>query len=644
MLTKSKSRFLVLLLVVAIFSALALAGCGSTDETTLTVSSVEFVGMPAPSTDEERSSVYTTANVIVTYNNGSSKTFPLSYNNLYQSTDIIGGVTAGMMVDADGNPIIDTSVAGKSNAFVSDSPDANSLMQITGASATGKGGNPLSLVTHFEYVTADNSGTSSYGLLPMVMNLATIDQDKTTGLMSVVKLKNINMTDSLGLWIPCAGSLSPWNTHLGSEEYEPDARAVEKGDLYSNTGKPILNSINKYYNNTTTAKVYHYGHVPEVTVNADGSTKVLKHYAMGRISRELTQVMPDNRTVYMGDDGAYTGLFLFTADKEKDLSAGTIYAAKWSQTSSANGGTANLSWMSLGHSTDSEIKQLAETLKFSDIFETATIDTSGFTKIKTNNNSNEYGFAVEWLKLRPGMEKAAAFLETRRYAAMLGATTEFEKMEGVTVNAKDKKVYIAMTRIDKGMKAQKDDPADHIQLPKLTAGVVYELGLAAGQKDTAGKTITSDFIATTMAGLLSGEDLTAPDAVGNIANAEKISNPDNLKFSEKMRTLFIGEDSGQHINNFLWAYNVDNKKLSRILSIPAGAESTGLQAIDDLNGFAYIMSNYQHPGDFIATTEATLKKRLENIMLTSGMISRVSDTVTRPVKGSVGYISGIPGL
>lgn len=27
-----------------------------------------------------------------------------------------------------------------------------------------------------------------------------------------------------GLWIPCAGSLSPWNTHIGGEEYEPNAR------------------------------------------------------------------------------------------------------------------------------------------------------------------------------------------------------------------------------------------------------------------------------------------------------------------------------------------------------------------------------------------------------------------------------------
>jgi hypothetical protein len=65
-----------------------------------------------------------------------------------------------------------------------------------------------------------------------------------------------------------------------------------------------------------------------------------------------------------------------------------------------------------------------------------------------------------------------------------------------------------------------------------------------------------------------------------------------------MRTLFIGEDSGQHVNNFLWAYNVDTKVLSRLMSIPAGGESTGLHAVDELNGWTYIMSNFQHAGDW----------------------------------------------
>ena len=52
------------------------------------------------------------------------------------------------------------------------------------------------------------------------------------------------------------------------------------------------------------------------------------------------------------------------------------------------------------------------------------------------------------------------------------------------------------------------------------------------------------------------------------------------------------------MNNFLWAYNVDTRELSRIMSVPAGAESTGLHAVDEINGWTYIMSNFQHAGDW----------------------------------------------
>jgi secreted PhoX family phosphatase len=106
----------------------------------------------------------------------------------------------------------------------------------------------------------------------------------------------------------------------------------------------------------------------------------------------------------------------------------------------------------------------------------------------------------------------------------------------------------------------------------------------------------SDWVPTQSRLLLKGQDITA-DALGNTAHPDNIASPDNLKFSEKLRTLFIGEDSGNHLNNFLWAYNVDTKKLQRVLSCPAGAESTGLHAVDEINGWTYIMSNFQHAGD-----------------------------------------------
>ena len=76
---------------------------------------------------------------------------------------------------------------------------------------------------------------------------------------------------------------------------------------------------------------------------------------------------------------------------------------------------------------------------FSDIFETAYKPTPGFTAVKTNSHDE-----VECLKVKPGMEKAAAFLESRRYGAIKGATAEFNKMEGLVVNEEDNKAYMAI--------------------------------------------------------------------------------------------------------------------------------------------------------------------------------------------------------
>jgi secreted PhoX family phosphatase len=119
----------------------------------------------------------------------------------------------------------------------------------------------------------------------------------------------------------CGASLSPWGTHLSSEEYEPNA--------FTAAGDPQFKAFSKnLYGSETAANPYNYGHMPEVTVNPDGTASIRKHYCIGRISHELVQVMPANRTVLMGDDATNSGYFVFVADKEKDLSSGTLYVAK----------------------------------------------------------------------------------------------------------------------------------------------------------------------------------------------------------------------------------------------------------------------------------------------------------------------------
>ncbi|MGG1397912.1 alkaline phosphatase PhoX [Bacillus salipaludis] len=595
----------------------------------VTVDSVRFNGMDAPKTIDQMVQTYTNASLEVKYSNGEVKHFPLSYKKLFKSEDKVAInkgqlIPAGTPIDVNGNPIIDTSVEGKPTYYVSDAPDSNSLLKpINGQ---------LYMVTHYEYQTIDAAGKSAYGVVPASMSLSTLEQDKKTGELTPKEVKKIDFSSVNGLWIPCNGSLSPWNTHLGSEEYEPDARNFES-DANSSARTQTESFAKLYFGDKSKANPYFYGFVPEIKVNKQGDASVEKHYSIGRFSHELMKMMPDQRTAFFGDDGSYTTMFMYVADKAKDLSAGTLYAAKFHQTGNENGGSGNLEWVKLGHASDKEVKAIIDSgIKFSDIFETSAEPKEGFKAIK------QYSYGkTEYLKLKPGMEKAAAFLESRRYAAMLGATSEFNKMEGVTLNERDKKVYISISDQSNGMLANAADPTDDIQLPKIKSGVTYQLDLTAGQKDSNGQKINSKYVAASMNGLIVGKDMPSADAYGNTADVNSVANTDNLSYSEALRTLFIGEDSGMHTNNFVWAYNVDTKELSRILSVPAGAESTGLFAADDRNGFSYIMSNFQHPGDEIDSKKITAvdKGELEKAMEEQIGINRT---------GGVGYISGLPSL
>ncbi len=561
---------------------------------------VEFFGMAPPSTVFERADIYTTARVKVTYVNGKSKLLDLEYHTLANTTDEIDGNVVGGLFDVNDAPITDSY-----GQMASDAPDGNSLMDIPGMRAADPAGNrPLALVTNFEYreVPPDypdvTTYTSYWSKLPATIGLSKIDQDKRTGTLEVVDYNHISFADVNGGWIHCASSLSPWNTHLSSEEYEPDAKTREGIPAASGTNDGTdINSFSQYYfGDPAAANPYHYGLVPEVKVRHDGTTRVVKHYALGRIARELVDVQPDGRTAYMGDDGGYTGLFMFVADKAGDLAAGTLYAAKWQQISDANGGSADLGWIRLGHASDKKIESLVDGgIKFSDIFDVSNTDPldPSYTKVKTY-------MGTEWLRLKPGMETAAAFLETRRYAALLGATTEFSKMEGVTHNVEDSKAYVVISRLEGGMTDVPTDPQNDIRLPRNDGGAIYELALERGQKDTAGRWIQSRYVGTSMASipeLLGGWLGGAKDAEGNRCEQDKVCGADNVKFAETMRTLFIGEDTSRRNNNYVWAFNVDTRKLSRILSVPMYAEATGLEIVENQNGFSYIMGNFQHPGE-----------------------------------------------
>ena len=444
---------------------------------------LEFVGMDAPTTAAAEATTTVESGIAVTYSDGAVESFRLAYQPLFYTGDEVpdgkGGTTiAGGYHDIAGKPIMDATAATPTQ-FFSDCPDGYSLLRPADADVPGVEGNTVFAVVQFEYTTRDAAGDDMYGRLPSPVAVLTLDQDPATGALTLVKYHTVDTSPAHGLWITCGASISPWNTHLSSEESEPDAVSIAANDEFKAFSQNL-------FGDPAAANPYHYGHLPEITAHADGTGSVVKHYGMGRISHELVQVMPDRRAVIMGDDTTNAGLFLFVADRPADLSSGTLYVAKAAQQAGValdKGGAFDLTWISLGHATSDEIEALADGLTAADIVEVSHEDPNdtSFTAIRR-------GGKAEWVRFKPGMEKAAAFLETHRWAAAAGGTLAFTKLEGVTVNAIDKVAYMAMSYIYKSM----SDGSSGIKVDRIKAGAVYQLPLAGGQLDTAGGAIASD--------------------------------------------------------------------------------------------------------------------------------------------------------
>jgi secreted PhoX family phosphatase len=585
----------------AVMSALGVGSLPATSFAAPTLQRVEFIGMEAPSTADEKASMYTDAKMKVYYRNGQSRTFDLKYHELMGTTDIIRGQVVGGLHDVNGAPLEDFD-----GQMASDAADGTSLMVIPGLRASDRlTNNALALVNQFEYKELPpNDGVSTgsfWSKLPATMSLSKLNQNKRSGALSVVNYTPIDFSRVDGGWIHCGSTLTAWNSHLSSEEYEPDAKVHEGLEKASDSDDytDIASFSRYYFGDEAAANPYNYGVLPEVTVNNASTARVVKHYSNGRYAREMQIAAEDQRTLIGGDDGKFTGLFMFVADTPRNLTAGTLYAAKVTQTGTALAGSYDLDWIKLGHATDRQIERLVDGgIRFSDMFDVSLTDPGDptYTKVTTY-------MGTEWLRLKPGQEQAAAFLETRRYAALKGATTEFNKMEYIAYNKGDNKFYMTISRIEKGMT---DTVGDIQGIAQNMGGAVLEMATAANQRDTDGNRINSRFVGTRLSSIpeLMGGALATADAEGNRCDQTHICGPDNIVYSDEIQTLFIGEDTGYRNNNYVWAYNIRTKKLSRILSTPMYAEATGLMVAPNYFGHAYIMSNFQHPGDGDAYTGA----------------------------------------
>lgn len=555
-----------------------------------TTKTIRFAPVNAASTTDEKRKVYASATVTV---NGKEST--AGYQTLLRSGQTVGANVFGRLVDKNGTALKDTD----NSDLISPSNDFSSILKV---------GDKLFEITHFETI-------------PAAMYISELSQG-ADGKLTAKSTAPVDFSGVYGLWTPCAGSVSPWNTHLGSEEYPADAKAYENATTVASLGDMV-----KYYALGATPSIeqakaayhpYHHGFIVEVGVDNTGKTTVTKHYAAGRRALELAYVMPDQKTVYLSDDGSNDGFYMFVAKTAGDLSEGTLYAARWFQTSASGSGNgkADIYWMQLGPSAkDSDVKALLDAnIQFSQIFdiETGNADgtcpsaASGFKAIHADTGR-------ECLRLKTGQELAASRLESRRYAAYVGATTEFNKTEGITFDAERSRLYVSFSDVTNGML---NDPTsndlggpNHIQLLKNNCGAVYEFVISPNGP------IGSSYVAESAGALVEGVPVTYPSdspwgGGKNTCSINGIANPDNISIIPGYGTILIGEDTGSgHQNDVVWAYDLTTREMTRILSTPYGSETTGVYFYPNVNGFAYIKAQVQHPygesdGDMLASDPA----------------------------------------
>ncbi|MGB7271633.1 MAG: alkaline phosphatase PhoX [Albidovulum sp.] len=544
-----------------LLTATTLTGVAST----VLADDLSFAPVAVPTDDAAKRVVVVSQSITM---NGT--TAPIGYHVLARSGDMFGDTMFAQLHDIAGNPV---AVPG-SGAAASSSADFTSLLHV---------GAKLFSLTQFEE-------------LPAAVYLSEVDQDDA-GKLSITASKPVDLSSVGGLWLPCAGSVTPWNTHLGSEEYPTDARAHEAAQSLAGLAPEVL-TMGRYFGLDETSATlddyraqvnpYRYGFNVEYTLSEAGEVAVVKHGAMGRFSVEVANVLPDNKTAYMSDDGTNVALYRFVADKAGDLSAGALYAARWNQTSDQNGGAADIEWVDLGHADDATIlAAIDKGTRFSDMFETAEYNSDdrcpdGFL------SSTAVG--SECLKIKPGMEAVASRLETRRVASMKGATTEFRKMEGNVYNPDRNSLYLAMSEIGKGM-LDGDARADlggrnDVRLTANSCGAVYELALDEG------------YVATNMTAILTGKPMeyaAGSPYAGNSCDVDAIASPDNVTYIPGQNTLIIAEDTFKHQNDAIWAMNTGTSVLTRIATTPYGAEATSVDWYPSIGGHGYLVAVVQHP-------------------------------------------------
>ncbi len=481
------------------------------------------IGIPA---EDERNKVHAAGDYVVLGTSG----------DMMGDGNILGGV-----YDSEGGLM-----------FVSNDVDYNAFVRLND--------NEAFLYTAFE--GASRKGVSTVSRLKL-------ERKDGKWATNLAESKAVDLSSIEGAWVLCFGSTTPWGTELLAEEYyffntalwnhpanhDEDERPGFAGgnDVSYHMPKMMDRHLGK------TSNPYRYGYMIEMSDLTADQPSLARRYAMGRYSHENGTVMGDGRTVYLSDDDSpkYTDakynsnsggvFFKFVADHARDLSSGTLYAAKATQDAGTDPQTTgfSLEWVELAHGDEATIAGWIdeyEGIGPDQYVEGQTnfisdADVWNWAEGKTGTDLNGDGTVGSYPDDRP------AFLESRKAAAALGATYEWNKMEGITSDGEN--VYLTMSEVGISMDttwghapwntgARDEADGGVIALDAEKCGGVYAAPIEA------------DYNISRL----------EPAVMGMAGEAgcdpERIANPDNV--SAFSGGLLIAEDAGpkMHPVDMLW--------------------------------------------------------------------------------------------
>ena len=430
------------------------------------------------------------------------------YQVLLQSGDALseGGVAGGIYSADTGNRLL-----------ISKKPDYNAFVPLNDNGSQGY------LYTSWEDRPA---GISQ---MEIEWNHTSAEWDVLSGMM-------LNLSSVNGGWVLCFGSMSPWGSPLLAEELYFDNTKQWNDETYNyHYGQELLEDYLGYYPNP-----YDYGYILEIDNSTTTEPDFSKHFTMGRFSHENAQVMPDQRTVYLTDDGYGTVLFKFVADTAGDLSSGTLLAARVIQDDGKDPSTTgfDVEWIELASSSNPDIQLWID--------EYDGITTADFIAGENSYITDEE--INDWAEGRlnkdlnsdgtigSALDDRVAFLESRKAAAALGASDEWNKMEGVAFNPNSPEhLYLAMSDVRGDM----SDGQDDIDVTENRCGIIYSM------------TLNDQWNVNRIDPIISGGPYTS--SVEYKCAVDNLAGPDNLVVLDGGQ-LLIGEDTDKHENNMVWLW------------------------------------------------------------------------------------------